>query len=365
MNKDFAPYLARIEEEIHKALPKVSGKEWQDTVFGQLYPAVTADHISPLITPTRSLVDLGGKRWRPLLLVLTAQALAEKDGGTKDPSSSNKFETACHLTPLVEFTHTASLIHDDIEDSSDTRRGKPAAYITYGLDTALNAGSWLYFAATSCIDTLSSTDEALKARVYALYNMELRRLHLGQAMDIAWHRNKGFIPSPDEYLAMVQCKTGTLASLAVKLGCMACKTDDSTAKKAGATAAKIGAGFQIIDDVINLSTGNPGKKRGDDIVEGKKSLPVLLFAQSKGNSSKEFQELESCFEQAAKEGINSPAVEKAIGILEGANSIAQAKQKGVSLIEEGCAEFADIFGSANKYALLIQDLFRSMVPANI
>ncbi|MBQ5433836.1 MAG: polyprenyl synthetase family protein, partial [Treponema sp.] len=115
----------------------------------------------------------------------------------------------------------------------------------------------------------------------------------------------------------------------------------------------------------NLSTGNPGKKRGDDIVEGKKSLPVLLFAQNKGNSSKEFKELESCFEQAAKEGINSPAVEKAIGILESANSIATAKQKGVSLIEEGCAEFADIFGSANKYALLIQDLFRSMVPANI
>ncbi|MCR5316949.1 MAG: polyprenyl synthetase family protein [Treponema sp.] len=363
MKKEFEPYLARIEEEIHKALPQASGKEWQDIVFGQLYPAVTAEHISPLITPTRSLVDLGGKRWRPLLLVLTALALAEKDGRQADEGA--QFETACHLTPLVEFTHTASLIHDDIEDSSDTRRGKPAAYITYGLDTALNAGSWLYFAATSCIDTLPCKDEALKAKIYALYNMELRRLHLGQAMDIAWHRNKGFIPSPDEYLAMVQCKTGTLASLAVKLGCMACKADDSTAKKAGATAAKIGAGFQIIDDVINLSTGNPGKKRGDDIVEGKKSLPVLLFAQSKGNSSIEFKELEKCFELAAKDGINSPSVEKAIGILEGEGSIAQAKQRGVSLIEEGCAEFAGIFGSANKYALLIQDLFRAMVPANI
>jgi len=374
MNKEFDTYLARIEDEILKALPKVSGKEWQDSVFGELYPAVTAEHISPLITPTRSLVDLGGKRWRPLLLVLTAKTLIEQDKDSQTNNSEQKYETACHLTPLVEFTHTASLIHDDIEDSSDTRRGQAAAYITYGLDTALNAGSWLYFAATACIDTLFSNTEsgkdmqkeqALKGRIYALYNKELRRLHLGQAMDITWHRNKGFIPTPDEYLAMVQCKTGTLASLAVKLGCIACNSDDSTAQKAGATAAKIGAGFQIIDDVINLSTGNPGKKRGDDIVEGKKSLPVLLFASKNGKDSKEFKALEQCFEQAAKEGIQSPSVENAIGILEKANAIVLAKQKGVSLIEEGCAEFSEIFGKGNKYSLLIQDLFRSMIPQNI
>lgn len=360
MNKEFEPYLALIEDEIRSSLPQAANEKWQKLVFGELYPSVKAEHIQPLLTPTRSLVDLGGKRWRPLLLVLTALACSKE-------SSEDALKSACRLAPLVEFTHTASLIHDDIEDSSDSRRGKPAAYITYGLDTALNAASWLYFEATACIDSLfkEGENDALKAKIYSLYNMELRRLHLGQAMDIEWHRNKHSLPSPDEYLAMVQCKTGTLASLAAKLGCMASSGDDSLIKQAGAIAAKIGAGFQVIDDVINLTTGNPGKKRGDDIVEGKKSLPVLLFASKKGGSSKEFEELEQCFTKAAKEGIESESVEKAIALLEQSASIKEAKQTGVSLIEEGCNQYLKLFSENNHYALLIQDLFRAMVPKNI
>ena len=357
MNKDFAPYLARIEEEIHKALPKVSGKEWQDTVFGQLYPAVTADHISPLITPTRSLVDLGGKRWRPLLLVLTAQALAEKDGGTKDPSSSNKFETACHLTPLVEFTHTASLIHDDIEDAADTRRGKPAAHITYGLDTALNAGSWLYFQGATCIKGLA-TDDGTKITFYELFLEELRRLHLGQAMDILWHRNPKMIPTKEEYTAMVRNKTGTLARLAVKAGILAGGATKEEADKAGRIAEDIGTGFQIIDDVINLTTGNPGKKRGDDIVEGKKSLPVLLHLEKKPDDGEKLAEL---FEKARREGIESDAVEEAIAVLGKSGAIDEAKSIGNKLIEEKSNELASLFGNANsKESALILELFAAL-----
>ena len=213
-------------------------------------------------------MDLGGKRWRPLLMVLCAELSAEC--GKKSCLSEGGIFA---LTPLVEFVHTASLIHDDIEDSAEVRRGKPSAYIQYGLDTALNAGSWLYFEAAVCIDSLSCPD-SFKNSLYSLYAQELRRLHLGQAMDIYWHRNPELVPSAEEYAQMVHCKTGTLASLAVQTGIIGGGGTREEAFRAGSIAACVGEGFQILDDVQNLTTGNPGKKRGDDIVEGKKSLPL-------------------------------------------------------------------------------------------
>ena len=160
-------------------------------------------------------MDLGGKRWRPVLLVLCSELCREAK-----KNAPLSLEQTYSITPLVEFVHTASLIHDDIEDSAETRRGKPAAHITFGLDVALNAGSWLYFVAPETIDSLKVSAE-FKLQLYALYTQELRRLHLGQAMDIYWHRNPHLFPSVQEYTQMVHLKTGTLASLAVQTGFLA------------------------------------------------------------------------------------------------------------------------------------------------
>lgn len=363
MNYNFKLYLDKIEDELKSALPLLPEQQWKNDSFGQLSPVVTAVHLSPLISPTRTLVNLGGKRWRPLLLVLCAEAEAEARFLEKKISKEEMelcVQKAYHLTPLVEFVHTASLIHDDIEDSSDMRRGAPAAYITYGTDTAINAGSWLYFEAPVCIDNSKCTEEQ-KGKLYAAYTMELRRLHLGQAMDIAWHRDNNARPTAEEYLAMVRCKTGTLASLAARIGMLASKSTSSNADTASRIAADIGAGFQIIDDVTNLTTGNPGKKRGDDIVETKKSLPVLLFAKKYFNNEEKCAELKRCFEVARKDGIDSPAVEKAISLLEESGVIAAAKEKGISLVENGCLEFKNLFGENNKAAEKISCLFKNMI----
>ena len=98
-------------------------------------------------------------------------------------------EPSYDLVPLVEFVHTASLIHDDIEDGSEIRRGEPAAYIAYGTDFAINSGSWLYFAAAECIQNSELSSEE-KNILYGIFFTELRRLHAGQAMDIYWHKSK-------------------------------------------------------------------------------------------------------------------------------------------------------------------------------
>ena len=360
MDTIFTPYLQNIEKEIHAALPEQSNDLWQRGAFRQEPPDVQPEHIAPLLQPTRSLVDLGGKRWRPLLLVLTAEAFLRDQQGSGAELRQEQLAAAFHLAPLVEFVHTASLIHDDIEDCSDTRRGKAAAHITYGTDTAINAASWLYFLAPVCIDTLA-VSAAEKARLYALYAMELRRLHLGQAMDIAWHRNTDFLPTEGQYLAMVMHKTGTLASLAAQTGMMAAGASDGQAEQAGRLAAQIGAGFQIIDDVLNLTAGNPGKKRGDDIVEGKKSLPVLLFALHASSAGR--AALSSCFAQARQDGIDSPAVEEAIALLTESGAVPSAREKGSMLITEGCRAYGELFEPGNIPAKNINTLFTSLIPA--
>lgn len=354
MNKEFSDRLQKIETVLNKYLPSHSNPQWRSASFGAIDSCINETHLENLIGPCKNLVDLGGKRWRPLLLVLCAELASSHK---TEPEIQKSLEKAYNITPLVEFSHTASLIHDDIEDAADTRRGKPCAYITYGLDVALNAGSWLIFQASACIQSIdASSDE--KKFLYELYLMELRRLHLGQAMDILWHRNPQLIPSIDEYRAMVRNKTGTLSRLAVKLGCLAGGASQEIIDKAGCFAEDIGTGFQIIDDVINLTTGNPGKKRGDDIVEGKKSLPVLLYLEKNPSDT---EKLASLFKQAREEGIDSPAVEKAISILTDSGAVEEAKKRGEKIILENAANLANIFGNRDSRAAgLIMELFEAL-----
>ena len=351
MNKDFKIILDNIENSLNKALPQScrANTEWTYASFRALPAGAKSEYIDKLIEPNRRLVSLGGKRWRPLLLMLCYKMSTEKKENTGSPALTEA--QAYSITPLVEFVHTASLIHDDIEDSADLRRGQPAAHISYGLDTALNAGSWLYFEAPVCINQLEVSGD-LKLRLYETYTNELRRLHLGQAMDIYWHRNPDFFPPEEEYLAMVKNKTGTLASLAAKLGCIAGGLSIEEAETFGGIAADIGIGFQIIDDVINLTSGNPGKKRGDDIVEGKKSLPVLIHA---GLCPSDKELIAKYMKQAAADGIQSPAVEDCIALLQKSGCIEKAAARGRTLIEESCAKFQ---------SQQISDLFTSMIPEN-
>ncbi len=352
MDARFFSRLHKIEGVLGKALPPETNADWQKLSFGRIDDCITKEHMGQLILPNYNLISLGGKRWRPLLLVLCAELAAEAKGNC---AAGN--EIAYRLTPLVELIHTSSLIMDDIEDSADMRRGKPAAHITFGLDAALNAGSWLGYEAAACIDDLHLPAE-LKNTFYALYLLECRRLHLGQAMDIFWHRNPALIPTIEEYTAMVRNKTGTLARMAVKLGILAGAGSKEEAERAGIIAEDIGVGFQILDDVTNLTTGNPGKKRGDDIVEGKKSLPVLLHLQEHPAAQ---QKLESLFTKAREEGIDSPAVEGAIALLSTSDAIEKARQKGNELVETKSRELASFYGSHGEPSELITELFGTML----
>ncbi len=353
MNELIKERLIKIENAISKSLPESTDNTWESVAFGTLPKAVTFQHIQNLTIPNSSLIKLGGKRWRPLLMTLIFDL-------TKSERTTLSENQIISLTPLVEFVHTASLIHDDIEDNADFRRGQPSAYITYGLDTALNSASWLYFTAPVCIES-AKIDDRLKLALMQFYTKELRRLHLGQAMDIYWHRNPEIFPTIQEYNAMVRCKTGTLASLAAETGALAAGCNQDEYEEIGNICAEIGKGFQIIDDVINLTSGNPGKKRGDDIVEGKKSLPVLLHIQENPENRHQISELMS---KASKEGIESTAVEECIALLNTNDCIKKASQQGISMIKEGCSKLDSIATkySTNGTSAIIRELFMNMIP---
>ena len=207
---------------------------------------------------------------------------------------------ALPLAPLVELPHTGSLIVDDIEDSSPERRGGPAVHLAHGLDLAINAGNLLYFLPFRAVER-SGLDAGGQAAVYRCYLEEMTRLHVGQGLDILWHRERAAVPAVAEYLEMCRLKTGSLARLAARLGVIAGGGSAAQEEAAGAAAENFGVAFQIVDDVENLAVGVPGKRRGDDIVEGKKSLPVLLFMEHHSRQDPgQITRLLALFDQAAR-----------------------------------------------------------------
>ena len=291
-------------------------EEYLQTIFPKKMDNVRDEFLKQINAPALDLLSRGGKRWRPLLMLLFYQLYKDDDD-------------ILAFTPLVELPHNGTLIIDDIEDSSDFRRGKPAVHLIYGTDLSINTGNFLYFLPHICIDSSPFPDQ-IKLAAYRYYNDSMRHLHIGQGLDILWHRDKDYIPSIDEYMTMCSFKTGGLAQLSGRLGVRAGGGSEEKALGMGKACQQMGVGFQILDDVRNLTTGNPGKKRGDDIVEGKKSLPVILCSQLGGDMVR----LKEIFAYAGENGIEKAgnAVEQAISIIEATGAIDKAKAKAFDLL---------------------------------
>jgi len=344
MESQYISRIQKIEAVLDKWLPENPGQEWAKIAFPGMEKIPCDEMLKTLTQPLRDLLSRGGKRWRPLLMTLVCETLGGK-------------ESALPLSPLIEFCHNASLIHDDIEDNSDERRGKAAVHILYGTDTAINSGCFLYFLPLCCIEswtkelhiTQNLNSDSLIRKIYAVWAEHMRALHLGQSMDIAWHRDFSSLPSVNDYLAMCALKTGCLAKLSAVLGiCSAAavniyahKNENDLNKLFGAAAENLGVGFQIIDDVKNLRSGTPGKKRGDDIVEGKKSLPVLLYLHRYPQQADFVAE---CFSKARINGTGTEEAENLISRIETAGMLDEAEEQGRKLI----AMAKDTFGTAGK-----------------
>jgi len=220
---------------------------------------------SAILTPTWDILDRGGKRWRPVLVMLIAEAL----GGEK--------EKVLPCAYLCELVHNGSLAVDDIEDDSKLRRGKPCLHLIYGNDIAINVGNAMYFMPLVVFKDFKAkgVPEKTILKAYELYSQEMINLHFGQGLDIWWHQGKKN-PNVQEYLQMCAYKTGTLARLSVRLSALLSGASDDQIEKIGRFAEAIGVAFQIQDDLLNITGDNLGKGgSGEDIHEGKRSLMVI------------------------------------------------------------------------------------------
>lgn len=165
--------------------------------------------------------------------------------------------------------HTSSLLIDDVQDGSLLRRGIPVAHSIFGTAQTINSANYMYFLAMAEVQHLQNKDEATH-----IFISELLNLHRGQGMDLYW-RDTLTCPSEDDYLEMVQNKTGGLFRLAIKL--MQAESPERGNIDCVPLVDLMGLVFQICDDYLNLQSGVYTANKGlcEDLTEGKFSFPVI------------------------------------------------------------------------------------------
>jgi geranylgeranyl pyrophosphate synthase len=285
-----------------------------------------------VIDPIWEFLDRGGKRWRPALFVLMCEALGRKR------------EDFADFAIIPEIVHNGTLMVDDIEDASDCRRGKLCTYKIFGLDIAINAGNAMYYLPLlTLLENRNKISKQKLAQVYEVYTQEMINLSLGQAMDIAWHRglaNADEITEKD-YLQMCAYKTGTLARMAARLAAVLCETDEQLIEKLGLFAESLGIAFQMKDDVLDLTSAQFTEKkggRGQDITEGKRSLPVIhTIKVSNATDRKRLIEILNMHTS------NQKLRDEAIAIMQKHDSIEYAKRFARKIVKKSWNEAEQLF----------------------
>jgi len=213
-------------------------------------------------TSARHLLDAGGKRIRPVLVLLTSHL----GSGIND-----EVRTAA---VAVELTHLATLYHDDVMDSAPLRRGAPSAHEVWGNSVAILTGDLLFARASRLVADLGPEAVRIEADAF-------ERLVLGQL-----HESIGPADGEDpieHYLQVLADKTGSLIAASAQFGAMLSGADERICQAVIAYAERVGVAFQLADDVIDLASdaATTGKTPGTDLREGVPTMPVLLLRRRK------------------------------------------------------------------------------------
>lgn len=207
------------------------------------------------------IIQAGGKRLRPMLLLLAARALGYMG------------QDAHQLAAVIEFIHTSTLLHDDVVDESDLRRGRRTANAVWGNATSVLVGDFLY---SRSFQLMVELDDMRVQRILA---DTTNRIAEGEVLQLLHIRN----PDTDEdaYLRVIERKTAILFAAATRLGALLAGADDATQTALHAYGLQLGYAFQIADDVLDYASdaATMGKNLGDDLAEGKMTLPLIHAMQ--------------------------------------------------------------------------------------
>ena len=265
------------------------------------------------------IIQSGGKRMRPALLLLAAGAVGF--------TGKEKHE----LAAVVEFIHTATLLHDDVVDESDLRRGRETANAAFGNAASVLVGDFLY---TRAFQMMVAVDDM---RVMQILANATNIIAEGEVLQLMNCHDADVDES--RYLQVIRYKTAKLFEAASQLGALLGKVDSATEQSLAAYGMHLGTAFQLIDDVLDYSGQevSTGKHLGDDLAEGKPTLP-LIYVMQHGTP-----EEAACVRQAIENGGREdfPAVLAAIqrsGALQHARACAENE---VNLAREAISALGD------------------------
>ena len=274
-----------IDNVIEKYLPRKASKKWVEKTFGGKNISLNAIQ-KTILGPVWNFLDRGGKRWRPALFLLIAEALGGDIEKIKD------------FSIIPEVIHNGTLCIDDIEDDGGLRRGKPCLHKIFGKDVALNVGNFLYFFPLLLLkENKKKIKKDILIKVYEIYIQEMIRLHAGQGTDIFWHKGKEKNIGEKEYIQMCAFKTGCLSRMAAKMAVVLSGGNENLIEKMGQIAENIGISFQIQDDILDIDLSGSerrtfGKSFGNDIKEGKRTLMIIyVLKKGKENDKKRLIEI--------------------------------------------------------------------------
>ncbi|MDD3084153.1 MAG: polyprenyl synthetase family protein, partial [Candidatus ainarchaeum sp.] len=239
---------------------------------------------------------------------------------------------------------------DDVEDDSQQRRGKPCIHKLFGVDTAVNTGTIMYYWPMVKImndDFLLGVEK--KLQIYDLYIKEMLRVCSGQVWDIAWH-NGGFTPNESQYLNMCLSKTGVLTKFACQLGAIIGGSSKEQFVALGNFGQIIGVGFQIQDDILELTEQDFKEKKGSiggDIHEGKRTLIVIrtLEVAIEKDKKRLIEILDSHTEKEEE-------IQEALDIISKYDGINYSRKKAEFLVEKAWSEIDAVLQDSNAKKIL-------------
>jgi len=304
--------------------------EWRR---GQVNEAIPEN--LPVVEPkklyeaSRYLLDAGGKRLRPTILLLAAESLADvpprSESYREFPAADGPIDMMSAAVS-IEIIQSFTLIHDDIMDDDAMRRGVPAVHEAYDLSTAILAGDTLYAKAfENMLETGATGDRSVRA--LSELATTCTQICEGQSLDIEFETYDEV--TTDQYLEMIELKTAVLYAAAASIPAILMGKDDQI-DALYQYGLNIGRGFQIQDDLLDLTTPSEklGKQRGSDLVEDKRTI-ITVHARQQG------VDVDALVPEDDVEAVEEATIDDAVAKLEAAGSIDFARETAEGLIQDG------------------------------
>jgi len=277
----------------------------------------------------RHIQDSGGKRLRPTLVLLSTQLFGPMN------------DLAISMAAVVEMIHTATLVHDDVIDAAETRRGKPSTNALWGNQTSVLAGDWLY---------MQAFQAAVRARNFRVLDLLIGLTQLMVEGELIQLERIGKIEITEtDYMELIDRKTASLFSTCARLGAMAGGASETDEGKLGEFAWNLGIAFQLVDDVLDFTSREKilGKPVGNDLREGKVTLPILYALQQATP-----QEREAVATVLREREYRTVPFSQITAILKKYHGIERAMERAESFTERARATIQEFPESAYQRAML-------------